>query len=148
MDIDTANSGREELEMSLKTHFDAIFMDHLMPKMDGIECLDQLRNQAGGLNRTTPVIVLTANAGSENRDLYTRAGFDGYLIKPKLFGNSLGVSGLLILVSIVVFGNIMGILGILLAIPLAAIIDFSYEEYFLPFLERRKERAGLENKKP
>lgn len=73
---------------------------------------------------------------------------DGYLIKPKLFGNSLGVSGLLILVSIVVFGNIMGILGILLAIPLAAIIDFSYEEYFLPFLERRKERAGLENKKP
>jgi predicted PurR-regulated permease PerM len=73
---------------------------------------------------------------------------DGYLIKPKLFRNSLGVSGLLILVSIVVFGNIMGILGILLAIPLAAIIDFSYEEYFLPFLERRKERAGLENKKP
>lgn len=73
---------------------------------------------------------------------------DGYLIKPKLFGNSLGVSGLLILVSIVVFGNIMGILGILLAIPLAAIIDFSYEEYFLPFLERRKERARLENKKP
>jgi predicted PurR-regulated permease PerM len=66
---------------------------------------------------------------------------DGYLIKPKLFGNSLGVSGLLILVSIVVFGNIMGILGILLAIPLAAIIDFSYEEYFLPFLEERKEKS-------
>ncbi len=82
MNIYTALSGQEALEMSLKTHFDAIFMDHLMPKMDGIECLDQLRNQAGGLNRTTPVIVLTANAGSENRDLYTRAGFDGYLIKP------------------------------------------------------------------
>ena len=69
---------------------------------------------------------------------------DGYLIKPKLFGNSLGVSGLLILVSIVVFGNILGILGILLAIPLAAIIDFSYEEYFLPFLEKRKEKAEAE----
>ena len=66
---------------------------------------------------------------------------DGYLLKPKLFGDSLGVSGLLIIVSIVVFGNIMGILGILLAIPLAAIIDFSYEEYFLPFLEERKEKS-------
>ena len=41
-----------------------------------------LKNQAGGLNRTTPVIVLTANAGSENRELYNRAGFDGYLVKP------------------------------------------------------------------
>ena len=65
---------------------------------------------------------------------------DGYVIKPKLFGDSLGVSGLLILISIIVFGNIMGVIGILLAIPLAAIIDFSYEEYLLPYLERRKER--------
>ena len=57
-------------------------MDHLMPEMDGIECLEALREQAGGLNRNTPVIVLTANAGSENRDLYNQAGFDGYLVKP------------------------------------------------------------------
>lgn len=82
MAIDTAISGKEALERSLKVHYDAIFMDHLMPEMDGIECLELLRNQAGGLNRTTPVIVLTANAGSENRDLYNRAGFDGYLVKP------------------------------------------------------------------
>jgi predicted PurR-regulated permease PerM len=65
---------------------------------------------------------------------------DPYFIKPRLFGNTLGVSGLLILISIIVFGNIMGVIGILLAIPLAAIIDFSYEEYLLPYLERRKER--------
>ena len=67
---------------------------------------------------------------------------DGYVIKPKLFGDSLGVSGLLILISIIVFGNIMGVIGILLAIPLAAIIDFSYEEYLLPYLERRKEKTA------
>ncbi|MCR5651336.1 MAG: DegV family EDD domain-containing protein [Lachnospiraceae bacterium] len=82
MAIDTAKSGREALEMSTTYHYDAIFMDHLMPEMDGIECLELLRNQAGGLNRSTPVIVLTANAGSTNRDLYAKSGFDGYLVKP------------------------------------------------------------------
>lgn len=72
---------------------------------------------------------------------------DGYVIKPKLFGDSLGVSGMLIIVSIVVFGNIFGVWGILLAIPLAAIIDFSYEEYLLPYLEERKERLKKEEEK-
>ena len=67
---------------------------------------------------------------------------DGYVIKPKLFGDSLGVSGLLILISIVLFGNIFGIVGILLAIPLAAIMDFTYEEGILPLLEVR--RANLD----
>lgn len=82
MGIDKALSGKEALDKALKVHYDAIFMDHLMPGMDGIECLEQLRNQPGGLNRNTPVIVLTANAGSENRELYNQAGFDGYLVKP------------------------------------------------------------------
>ena len=65
---------------------------------------------------------------------------DGYIIKPKLFGNSLGVSGLLILLAIVTMGNAFGIGGILLAIPVAAICDFSYREGFLPYLQKRKEK--------
>ena len=69
---------------------------------------------------------------------------DGYVIKPRLFGNSLGVSGLLILVSIVVGGNIFGVVGILLAIPFAAILDFVYKEVFLPWLEARGERRQKE----
>ena len=69
---------------------------------------------------------------------------DGYVIKPKLFGDSLGVSGLLILVAIIVFGNIFGIVVILLAIPLAAILDFVYEEAFLPQLEMRRARLDAE----
>ena len=82
MQIDKALSGKEALEMTLRQRYDTILMDHLMPEMDGIECLEALREQAGGLNRNTPVIVLTANAGSENREQYNRAGFDGYLVKP------------------------------------------------------------------
>jgi predicted PurR-regulated permease PerM len=68
---------------------------------------------------------------------------DAYIIKPKLFGNSLGVSGLWILIAIIVGGNILGIVGILLAIPFAAIIDLVYREALLPRLEsiRRKEKG-------
>ncbi len=62
---------------------------------------------------------------------------DAYVIKPKLFGNSLGVSGLLILAAIIVCGNMFGIVGILFAIPLAAILDFLFEEEILPALEKR-----------
>ncbi len=63
---------------------------------------------------------------------------DGYVLKPKLFGSSLGVSSLWILVSIILFGKIFGIVGILLAIPLAAICDFVYEDWILKKLEKRK----------
>ncbi len=82
MTIHKALSGKEALKMTLKHHYDVIIMDHLMPEMDGIECLDKIKNQPGGVNTTTPVVVLTANAGSDNRVLYNRSGFDGYLVKP------------------------------------------------------------------
>ncbi|MBO4844968.1 MAG: AI-2E family transporter [Lachnospiraceae bacterium] len=66
---------------------------------------------------------------------------DGYVIKPKLFGNSLGVSGLLILITIIVGGNMFGVVGILLSIPFAAIIDFVYKDYLLVALEKKKTKA-------
>ena len=65
---------------------------------------------------------------------------DGYIIKPKLFGNSLGVSGLMILISVVVFGKMFGVIGIVLAIPAAAIIEYGYSEIFLTHLENRKKK--------
>ena len=82
INADSATSGAEALNMTLRKQYDVILMDHLMPEMDGIECLSKIREQAGGLNRETPVIVLTANAGSENQELYRVSGFDGYLCKP------------------------------------------------------------------
>lgn len=69
---------------------------------------------------------------------------DGYIIKPKLFGNTLGVSGVLILLAIVIMGNAFGIGGILLAIPVAAICDFTYREGLLPYLRKRKARKQAE----
>ncbi len=80
--IDTALSGAECLSKTQTQHYDAILMDHLMPKMDGIQCLHALRSQPGGLCQDVPVIALTANAGSDNQLLYRKEGFSGYLAKP------------------------------------------------------------------
>ncbi|MBR5969288.1 MAG: DegV family EDD domain-containing protein [Lachnospiraceae bacterium] len=82
INIDTATSGAQALWRTLQLQYDVIFMDHLMPGMDGVECLKQIREQEGGLNRETKVLALTANAGAENRALYAASGFDGYLLKP------------------------------------------------------------------
>lgn len=67
---------------------------------------------------------------------------DGYIIKPKLFGNTFGVSGLWILIMIIAGGRIYGIVGILLAIPAAAIMDYIYKEIILSTLEKRKLRIN------
>ncbi len=80
--IDTALNGAECLKMTQDMHYDAILMDHLMPEMDGIECLHALRSQPGGLCQEVPVVALTANAGSDNQLLYRKEGFSGYLAKP------------------------------------------------------------------
>ncbi len=80
--LDTASSGAECLRMTQRQHYDAILMDHLMPEMDGIQCLHALRTQPGGLCQNVPVIALTANAGSDNQLLYRKEGFSGYLAKP------------------------------------------------------------------
>ena len=82
MTVDLSVSGEDALKKTLHNRYDLIFMDHLMPEMDGIECYEKIRKQSGGLNRNAPIIVLTANAGGENIELYNNTGFDGYLVKP------------------------------------------------------------------
>ncbi len=82
MTIDLASSGQEALTATLRSRYDVIFMDHLMPEMDGIECYEKIRTQAGGMNLNVPIVILTANAGGDNTELYIRTGFDGILVKP------------------------------------------------------------------
>ena len=64
---------------------------------------------------------------------------DGYVIKPKLFGDALNVPGVIILMSIIVFGKLMGVTGMLLSIPFAAIIVYIYSEIFMQWLELKRE---------
>ncbi|MBR6479683.1 MAG: AI-2E family transporter [Clostridia bacterium] len=63
---------------------------------------------------------------------------DGYIIKPRLFGSQLGVSGLWILVGIIAGGNMFGVIGILIAIPVVAVLDFIYSTYLVPSLEKKR----------
>ncbi len=82
VNIDIAKSGDEALKKAFTKQYHVIFMDHLMPGMDGIECMHRIREQVGGLCNDSKIVALTANAGSENKALYAREGFDGYLVKP------------------------------------------------------------------
>lgn len=78
--IDTANNGAEALELLEKNTYHIVFLDHMMPVMDGLEALKRIREK--GLCRDTPVIVLTANAVAGEKQMYLDAGFDDYLSKP------------------------------------------------------------------
>ncbi len=78
--VDTAGDGKEALELLEKKQYHLIFMDHMMPVMDGITALHEMRRR--GLAKDVPVIALTANAVAGARDEYRREGFDEYMSKP------------------------------------------------------------------
>ena len=80
--IDTARSGEECLEMAKKKMYHVILLDSMMPGMDGPVTLKALRRQEGGIGHQTPVIVVTANAAAVDKQRYLELGFDGYLAKP------------------------------------------------------------------
>ena len=81
---DEAGSGAECLNMVCKKRYDLIFMDHLMPEMDGIETLHRMKNLPDSLNIGTPVVALTANDMDNGKDYYLGEGFHAYLKKPVL----------------------------------------------------------------
>ena len=78
---DLANSGPEAIEKICGKDYDIVFLDHMMPRMDGIETLQTLREQ-NLLPEKTTVIALTANAIVGAKEFYLAAGFDDYLSKP------------------------------------------------------------------
>ncbi|MCR5404218.1 MAG: response regulator [Butyrivibrio sp.] len=80
MRIDCAMSGDDALTLAAVNEYDVIFIDHMMPGMDGIETLERLREL--DKNRETPMVALTANAVSGARQMYLDAGFSDYISKP------------------------------------------------------------------
>ena len=82
MKITTADSGRKCLALVEKERYHMIFMDHMMPDMDGIETLHEIRKLTDSPNKDTPVIALTANALSGAREGYLKEGFADFLTKP------------------------------------------------------------------
>lgn len=80
--IEKASSGKLALEMTLKNKYDIIFLDHMMPEMDGIETFKHIKEQTEGPNTETPIVVLTANAIKGSREEYLGIGFDDVCYKP------------------------------------------------------------------
>lgn len=80
--VDIAESGEQCLEMTKRKFYHVILMDYMMPGMDGVQALKELRRQKNGLCRDSAVIVLSANTAAEAGRQYIEEGFDGYLEKP------------------------------------------------------------------
>ena len=80
--VDMADSGKACLEMIGKNSYDIIFLDHMMPEMDGIETLHHMKEQKENRCIGTPVVALTANAISGAKEMYLSEGFDAFLPKP------------------------------------------------------------------
>lgn len=80
--VTEAAGGRECLELVQENHYDLIFLDHMMPEMDGVETLHHIKKLSDFPCQDTPVIVLTANAVSGAKEKYLSEGFDDFLSKP------------------------------------------------------------------
>ena len=80
--ISEASGGLEAVELAKREKFDIIFMDHMMPEVDGIQALHMIRERADSLNKETPIVVLTANAVTGAKEMYLEEGFNGFLSKP------------------------------------------------------------------
>jgi signal transduction histidine kinase/CheY-like chemotaxis protein/HPt (histidine-containing phosphotransfer) domain-containing protein len=82
--VDTADGGAEAVGLIEKaeTRYDLVFMDHMMPGMDGVEAVRRIRRIGTEYARTLPVVALTANAMSGNQNIFLKSGFNGYISKP------------------------------------------------------------------
>lgn len=80
--VDDVESGIECLELVKQKHYDIIFLDHMMPGMDGVETLHHMKKMNDFPCKDTPVIVLTANAIQGAKEMYINEGFDDFLSKP------------------------------------------------------------------
>ena len=82
MEVTCAHSGQEAIDLARANEYDVIFMDHMMPGMDGVEAAHRIRDVLHTLSRSTRIVALTANAVSGAREMFMVEGFDGFVAKP------------------------------------------------------------------
>jgi len=81
IDAKQVSSGKEAIDMVKKNDFDIVFIDHMMPDMDGVDATGEIR-KLGGRNKTLPIIVLTANAVHGAKEMFLLNGFNDFISKP------------------------------------------------------------------
>lgn len=77
-----ARSGKEAIELLKDQDIDIVFMDHMMPEMDGIETVEIIRRTGGEYGKNLPIIALTANAVNDAKNMFLQHGFQDFLPKP------------------------------------------------------------------
>ncbi len=82
MNIDTASSGKTALEMVQTKQYHIVFMDHMMPEMDGVETTQRMRALEDTYIQNMPIIALTANAVTGAREIFKEAGMNDFVPKP------------------------------------------------------------------
>lgn len=82
IESDGASSGKEAIEMIKNKDYDLVFMDHMMPGMDGVETFHAIRQLPGNQYQKLPVVILTANATENAKQMFLELGFNGFLSKP------------------------------------------------------------------
>lgn len=80
--VTMAGSGQEALEKLDTMEFDCVFLDHMMPEMDGVETLHRIRRKPGNYFQSLSVIAFTANAIGGAREMFLSEGFDDFIAKP------------------------------------------------------------------
>ena len=80
--IDTAESGKIAIEKVKKKEYDMVFMDHMMPGMDGVETMHEIRKLEGEYFKELPIIALSANATTEAQEYFRENGFYDFVPKP------------------------------------------------------------------
>ena len=80
--VDTATSGTSALKKMAESRYDVIFLDQMMPSLDGIQTLKLAKEMKGNMSPNIPMIALTANAISGAREMFLKEGFTDYLSKP------------------------------------------------------------------
>jgi CheY-like chemotaxis protein len=84
---DIANNGQQAVEM-IKTHqYDLVFMDHMMPVLDGLEATKIIRSLDGEYYRTLPIIALTANVIANAQEMFVKNGMNDFVSKPIIAGD-------------------------------------------------------------